>query len=364
MPKGMFLKSEWPASNLSDPARRHTITQHCLTSGLSYHEKREPIPLELFTQYALTFQRDLVPDLEEVMVERIEKEGTNGGFAVSLANGEAFRASKVVIATGFEHTAYVPPELASLPAELLSHSSAHYDLSRFRGKDVTVIGGGSSALETAALLAEQGADVQLLARTPSIPWDSSPIDRSGSEFRIVPRPKSYLGAGFQLWLYSNAPSLFRLLPQSIRFERATNVQGPRGAWWLKERVIGRFPILQGHSVSKAEASGRGALLHVRRADGKLIEVTADHVIAATGYRFVLDRLPFLGANLKPLLRTEGCSPVLSTHFESSVPGLYFTGLASAKTFGPLMRFVAGTDFAARRLSSHLAVGLKNTGSER
>ena len=46
--------------------------------------------------------------------------------------------------------------------------------------------------------------------------------------------------------------------------------------------------------------------------------------------------------------------VLSGAFESSIPGVYFTGLASAAAFGPLMRFVCGSGFAARRVSSAVA----------
>jgi hypothetical protein len=47
-------------------------------------------------------------------------------------------------------------------------------------------------------------------------------------------------------------------------------------------------------------------------------------------------------------------PELSRHFESSVHGLYITGLATTGSFGPLMRFVAGADFTARRIGRHLA----------
>jgi hypothetical protein len=39
---------------------------------------------------------------------------------------------------------------------------------------------------------------------------------------------------------------------------------------------------------------------------------------------------------------------------SSVPGLYFTGLPSAASYGPVMRFVCGTEFASPRLVKHLA----------
>ncbi|MEU5444629.1 hypothetical protein [Streptomyces griseofuscus] len=46
------------------------------------------------------------------------------------------------------------------------------------------------------------------------------------------------------------------------------------------------------------------------------------------------------------------APHLSGCFESSVPGLYFTGSLAAATFGPVMRFVAGTAYAADRITRH------------
>jgi hypothetical protein len=64
-------------------------------------------------------------------------------------------------------------------------------------------------------------------------------------------------------------------------------------------------------------------------------------------------LPFLNDELRSKLLLDGTSPALSAHFESSVPGLYFVGLASAATFGPLTRFAHGAGFTARNLSAHL-----------
>jgi hypothetical protein len=80
----------------------------------------------------------------------------------------------------------------------------------------------------------------------------------------------------------------------------------------------------------------------------------DHVIAATGYRPALERLPFLDAQLRGQIRTAGGAPVLSDAFESSVAGLYWAGLASANSFGPLARFAYGAGFTARRLARKLA----------
>lgn len=353
MPRGMFLKSEGFASNLSDPARRCTLAHYCYQMGVPYGHVGWPVPLEVFTQYALAFHKQLMPDIEDVLVERIEKEA--GWFRVHLAGRASLRARKVVVAVGLEHAAHVPPELTALPPELTSHTSALHDLSPFFGKDVTVIGAGQSALETAALLSEQGASVRLLVRGPSLAWN--PLSRIGdpTSFERLRSPASALGSGLQLWTYSNLPALFRYLPRAIRFERAKHVLGPAGAWWLKERVAGLTVLLE-HVVAKAEARGGRAILHIRQRDGQLIHLATDHVIAATGYRFAVDSLPFLGSTLKSLVRTERQAPVLSSNFESAVPGLYFTGLASAASFGPAMRFLHGADFTARRISSHLTAG--------
>lgn len=115
-------------------------------------------------------------------------------------------------------------------------------------------------------------------------------------------------------------------------------------------------ILLGHVAAKAVVQGSRAVLEGRRADGSAFRLSTDHVIAATGYRSVVARLPFLSPQLKAGVKTEYGAPVLSPYFESSVPGLYFTGLASAATFGPAMCFLEGADYTARRLRHHLSRG--------
>jgi len=112
----------------------------------------------------------------------------------------------------------------------------------------------------------------------------------------------------------------------------------------------------GYFVSGAEPRGEKVLLHLQGSDGQFRQLTTDHVIAATGYRFALRSLPFLSENLLSQLRSLQQTPVLSPNFESSVPGLYFTGLASANQFGPAMRFLHGAEYAARRVSRYIADG--------
>src|SRR4029077_13623999 len=92
------------------------------------------------------------------------------GFRVILEDGEPVLCDRVVVATGISAFASRPSEFANLPEELASHSCDHADLGRFQGRRVAVVGGGQSALESAALLAESGAEVELVMRTPQLHW--------------------------------------------------------------------------------------------------------------------------------------------------------------------------------------------------
>jgi hypothetical protein len=90
--------------------------------------------------------------------------------------------------------------------------------------------------------------------------------------------------------------------------------------------------------------------HLRLELGDGSERVVDHALLGTGYRVDISRYPFLDRGLLRHVRCHSGHPQLSTTFESSVPGLYFAGATAGWSFGPLMRFVAGTSFAARALT--------------
>ena len=69
------------------------------------------------------------------------------------------------------------------------------------------------------------------------------------------------------------------------------------------------------------------------------------------------RLKFLRPEIRSELKTLLGSPVLSSTFESSVPGLYFVGVAAANSFGPVMRFAFGAGYAAQTIASAMAKSL-------
>ena len=76
----------------------------------------------------------------------------------------------------------------------------------------------------------------------------------------------------------------------------------------------------------------------------------DHALLATGYAPDVARIPFLAPSLLRRVRRIGTYPRLTSGSESSVRGLHFVGATAAMRFGPLMRFVAGTGFAARSVT--------------
>lgn len=351
MPKGMLLKSDGFASNLSDPAGHFTLKHFCAASGIPYDDTRRPVAIETFIDYAIAFQKKLVPDLDTRRVAGIEP--TTNGYVVQLEDGEWVAARRIVMAVGISHFSYVPPSLAGLPAELLTHSSAHSDPSRLRGRRVIVIGGGASAIDLAALMHENGVDVSIVARASAIRFHDMPGPNGRTLWQKVRNPSSGLGPGWKSRFFTDAPGLFRYFPRETRLNLVRRHLGPAPGWPMKKRVVGKVPMILGRSIAAAEPSNGGVRLSLRSADGAVAEHSADHVVAATGYRPDVRRLDFLSQQLRDRIETLANAPVLSSDFESSVPGLYFIGIAAANDFGPMMRFAYGSDYTARKLSKHL-----------
>jgi len=351
MPAGMYLKSQGFASNLSDPAGTHTLAAFCAATGRPYAHYGLPVSLENFIAYGHWFTEQLVPDVEETTVTGIT--AAPGCFELTLDTGERARARRVVIAAGVEHFAWLPGELIGLPADICTHASAHVDLSIFDGKRVVVLGAGQSALETAALLHERGTDVQVVMRKDRPVWNGAPLAADRPLPQRLKEPEAGLGSGWSTWFYSRHPRLYRHLPASTRTYRARTALGPAGASWLRPRVEGVVPIRTGRELRWAKGTIDGITLGLAGADGSREELSADHVIAATGYRPDTSRLAFLDGHLRAGLRTVASTPVVGRDYQSAVPGLYFMGPGVAPTFGPVMRFVYGADHAARAMAPAL-----------
>ena len=264
------------------------------------------------------------------------------------------KPARVVLAVGITHFEYVPENLAHLPAEFLSHSARHREVEPFRGRNVVVIGGGASALDLAGLLHEAGADVQLVSRREELKFHSQPTGKPRSQWQQIRHPQSGLGPGMRSRFFADAPGLFHYLPERLRLEAVRRSLGPSGGWFIRDKVVGKVPLHLGCTPQGAEVKDGRVHLSVQAADGGKREIVTEHIIAATGYRVDLERLKFLNPEIRSQLKTVAGSPVLSSTFESSMPGLYFAGVAAANSFGPVMRFAFGAGFAARTLTGALA----------
>ena len=350
MPKGMLLKSDGFASNLSDPDPASTLRAYCRVRGIAYDDHYIPVALSTFTDYSTWFQRTYVPMLEEVDVKHLKK--SPYGFFLTLENGDTLEAARVVLAVGISHFAHKPDCLQNLPAGV-THSFDHHDLGGFAGRDVLVLGAGSSAVDTAALLAEAGANTRLMARASQIHYHSPPDPTAASWLRAITYPASGIGPGWRSFFCSHAPRLFRRLPEQLRLEATRRHLGPAPGWFMRGKLEGRVPSLLGYEIEKAKFAKDRVFLTARHRNGTTAAFSTGHVIAATGYRPDLRKLPFLDADLRVAVAHVEHTPKLSDHFESSVPGLYMVGPIAANAFGPLMRFMVGSEYVSPRVAAHL-----------
>jgi len=339
MPTGMLLRSPWEACHLSDPARELTLDH--------YHAQCErpfssPVPLSSFVEYGHWFQRTAVPDVDERTVRTVDR--VADGFELELADGERVAADRVVVAAGIADFAWRPPEYAALPEAHVSHSVDHRDLSSFSGKRVAVIGGGQSALESAALLHEHGSEVEIFVRDPQVRWLIRRWHhRIGVLSRLAYAPPD-VGPAFVSWLVA-LPQVFRLMPRKLQDRLARRSVRAAGSAWLVPRLQD-VPIATDRSV--AEAARANGHVRLRLDDGETR--TVDHILLATGYRVDVAKYPFLSPRLVERIRQVGGYPRLDHGFETNVPGLHFVGAPAAWSMGPLMRFVAGADFAAHSVA--------------
>jgi len=350
MPKGMRLRSPRDGTHISDPARALTIDNYEADQGCNLQQH---LPLEDFVKYGQWFQRRSLPDLDRRHIIQIDR--ADGGFRLTLEGDECVSAQAVIIATGIGAFANYPAPFVSLPRELASHTSEHSnrDLSRFAGRRVLVLGSGQSAIESAALMHEAGAEVEVLVRQPQVRWlRNSSLLEWLMDLKINPFPApGRIGPIFVNWLIEH-PNLFTLFPRRLQDRLAVRAIRPAGSSWLRPRTQGvKFTT----SRQVVSAAARGDRVCLRLNDGT--DCQADHVLLGTGYKVAISRYGFLSSELLQGIRTVNGYPVLNRGFESSLPGLYFVGATAAYSFGPLCRFVAGTQFTAATLASHVEKNL-------
>ena len=341
MPKQMLLRSNRTATSMIDHLGPYSIQAHAAETEAPLEM---PYPLERFVAYGEWVQRQVAPDVDRRNVELVGR--AQDGFVLRLEDGETLRTGRVVIAAGIAPFPRRPALADALDPRFVSHTADHQDLSTFSGRSVLVVGGGQSALESAALLHESGADVQVLVRATRINWlHGGKYHRMlGPRASLVYAPTDVGPLGLSRVV--GATDLFRRLPRSVQDPIARRSIRPAGAAWLQPRLVD-VPITFGRSVVSLRMAS-GDRVRAELDDGS--ERVVDHVLFGTGYAVDIARYPFLDRALLQRTRRVQGYPLLGPGFESSVSGLHVLGAPAAWSFGPTMRFVSGSWYAGRTLA--------------
>jgi hypothetical protein len=339
MPAGMCLRSNWGASHIADPKGELTLDAYRDQNG---NHIGKPIPLDRFVDYGQWYQRKAVPDVERRYIRTVDI--APRGFKVVLNDGEEFLSRRIVLATGISTFATRPAEFENIPTALASHTSDHKDLTKFKGQRVVVLGGGQSALESGALFKEMGIEAEVIARRPALNWVGlhSNLHHLGLLSRLMYSKCDVGPAGISRLVAM--PHLFRQLPREIQDRTAYRAIRPAGAGWLQPRLTGVTMTL-GRKLTSATSTGSKLRLNFDDGSDRVV----DHALLATGFRVDVSRYGFLSPSILQRLKTVDGYPVLKRGLESSVPGLHFLGKPAAWSFGPLLCFVSGTEFAANEL---------------
>jgi FAD-dependent urate hydroxylase len=344
MPVGVNLKSLAFATNIALPKSGYSFPEWCRQHGL---EDFEPCTMQSFAAYGLEIQKGFVPDLEEVLVTNVSLR--TGGFEVALSSGERLHSRKVVVCTGLSGLARIPDALRELSPDRMRHTFDISDYSEFRNKTVAVIGAGSSAIEAGALVHEAGGCSEVFVRGQEAIFHGR-APRVRPLLERIRNPWTVLGTGRDNWIIQQLPLIVYMFPLERRTRFVKRYLGPASPWWIKDRVLGKVPIHVRHEVVEVGNAGQRVQLKMRNGEGSLRDVEVDFVIAGTGYDADVSRLKFLDPEISDRIHCTERAPTLDINFESSVPGLHFTGPLSFMCFGPLFRFVTGAEVTARRLA--------------
>jgi hypothetical protein len=343
MPHDMLLRSRARASSIAEPSRRLRIENWASAVG---RPLSLPVTIGEFLDYGAWFQERAVPEVDERFVRRVELLDGRG-FGVTLDDGTSLEAARVVVGAGLEPFARRPAPFDALPEALCSHTVDHTSFERFAGRSVVVVGSGQSALETAALVAEAGARTEVIARSPRIVWLGDVRIQRPPTLRERMLPPTDVGGRVTGWTAA-IPDVYRLLPVKYRTPFARRCSPPAGAGWLPDRLAD-VPLTLGRSIVSAAPDGEQVRLELDGGETRSV----DHVVLGTGFEVDVRRYPFLEAGVVSRLRLELGHPVLGRGLESSVPGLHFVGSPAARSFGPIMRFVVGSWFAAPAVTDRI-----------
>jgi hypothetical protein len=211
-------------------------------------------------------------------------------------------------------------------------------------------------LESAALLHEVGAEVEVIAKIPQLRW-------------IGMHPRLHQLGPISAVLYSShdvgpagisrlvaMPNVMKRVPLRLRDRIRTRAVRRAGAKWLPERLR-KVRVAAGRTV--IEAREFGDQVRMKLDDGT--ERSVHHVLMGTGYSVDIAKYDFIARDLLDRIKVLDGYLVLTSGLCSTVPGLHFVGATAARTFGPLLYVRSGHGIRVERsYFLHQAIREPNT----
>ncbi len=326
MPADMFLRSgpDWHL----DGSGGYTFEAFFEDRGLR-PEEFDPVPIAVFLDYTEWFRDRTSLEVDERMVTDLTT--PNGSFLATLDDGSSIIAEKVLAVPGIRHFVNLPHWYADVPPNRRAHTSELVSFDDLAGARVVIIGGRQSAYEWAALLCDHGAEqVHVVHRHPTPQF-------AKVSWAFVDRYVDQTLAQRGWWRQLSAEEQQAIAGEFWRVGRLTLEP------WLVPRlapeVVSSHP---GCAVVDVAAGEQDVTLTL----SDHTALTADHVVFASGYKADLARVPYLAGVLDRVAITDGF-PDLTEGFETSLAGLYVTGFASTRDFGPFYGFTKGCPSSAR-----------------
>jgi FAD-dependent urate hydroxylase len=326
MPADMYLRSgpDWHL----DGSGEHTFQAFFEDRRLS-PEDYDPIPIGVFLDHTEWFRERKGLEVDERLVADLARVGE--GFEATLDDGSVIRADKVLAAPGIRHFVNLPGWYADVPAARRAHTSDLVHFDDLSGARVVIVGGRQSAYEWAALLCDHGAGRVDVVHRHEVPQFAKVSWAFVDEY--VDQTLAHRG----WWRGLSAERRQAIAGEFWKVGRLTLEP------WLVPRIA--RDVVTSHpgcAVAEVEVGQRDVTITLT-SDTTL---TVDQVVFASGYRADLAQVPYLAGVLDHVSVTDGF-PDLTDGFETSLPGLYVTGFASTRDFGPFYGFTKGCPSSAR-----------------
>lgn len=257
----------------------------------------------------------------DTAILRVERR--DGGWLLLTGRDEHIEVQQVVIATGYNRRPFLPDwEGRDEYAGEIVHAASYRSPAPYRGKQVLVVGAGNTGAEIAVDLVEGGAgSVRLSVRTPPQIFPRQALGIPSQAIGICV-PHLPIPVGDRL-----LAALQRLFVGDLsRYGMPKPDHRPYSDYLRRDVTpildVGLVTLLKRHKlevVPGVQAFDRTAVI---LSDGS--RVTADAVIAATGYRRDLE--PLVGH--LGVLEQSGRPTVHGANTHPAAQGLYFIGFTN------------------------------------